>query len=217
MGTIALSEDKYGEQVAWLTRGIHYMSDQNLQKKLKTAPATIQQQFQERYEIVYAAYRTAENDNSKVYHEVVPKQLPPIPLKSIVNPVPFSYSPLSSDQDPFKILIPSAISRFLSSYNVYSFPSPSLPPPPLPRFLLLSSLALPFPYFPPLPSSSFFLVPFSSSPSSSFLVPLPFSSPLFLPPLSLFLFSFPLFLLPCCNILLYGKMRGLQSPFITGK
>jgi len=67
---------------------------------------------------VRSAHASAANDNSKIYHERVPTELPPIEGKAMVKSIEFQDQFFSPDQDPFARLIPVAVTAALNSYNV---------------------------------------------------------------------------------------------------
>ena len=114
---MAYAEDKYGEQVAWLTVAFRSLEDPALLKKLKSQVPTIQQQFTEKKESILAAFYSANNDNSKIYHELVPRELPSLEKKSMVQALPFKRTELSSAEDPFRGLISKAAGQYSTSYQ----------------------------------------------------------------------------------------------------
>ena len=114
---LALAEDKYGQQVGWLTAANGFLEDPVLQKKLKSQGPGLQQQFAEKQELISNAFRTAHRDNSKIYHELVPRELPTLEMKSMVQPLPFKPSEAPLDQDPFRGLVSKVAEQYSATFQ----------------------------------------------------------------------------------------------------
>lgn len=108
-------EGKYGEQLCYLRRAMQAVNDPNLLKQLKSMQGSLPQDFLEKQATIARVYQAAENDNSKVYYESVPKDLPGIQGKSMVQPIPFKH--LELDSDPLKALIPAAVMQFVQQFQ----------------------------------------------------------------------------------------------------
>mmetsp|Transcript_65850 Transcript_65850/g.99285 ORF Transcript_65850/g.99285 Transcript_65850/m.99285 type:complete len:804 (-) Transcript_65850:15-2426(-) len=116
-GLAAFAEDKYGEQVAWLSLANSFVSDPALLKKLKAQPVSLQQQFMGRQETITNAFRSAHNDNSKIYHELVPRELPPLDMKAMVSAIAFKPPPMEPKDDPFRGLVSRVVQETAGAYK----------------------------------------------------------------------------------------------------
>lgn len=117
MAAIVFAKDEYGNNIGWLHRAWAHLNDPNILKIIKNIPA-MRELYEMRKQQVGNLLRSAEYDNSKVYHEHVPSssQLPSLGGKPLVKPFPFT--PVVFDVDILKTLIPAEIKNSLSSYDV---------------------------------------------------------------------------------------------------
>lgn len=117
-GQAVHAEDKYGEEVAWLSIAATCVNDQTLAKLLKAQPISLQQQFQSKSEIIINAYRVAYNDNTKIYHELVPKELPTLEMKAMVAATVADIPTPDSKNDPFRGLVSKQAMETCGMYKV---------------------------------------------------------------------------------------------------
>lgn len=111
------SENKYGEELAFLHRAYSYIADPNLQKVVKSSPQYLQEMVQNQIQMVGKTLRSAESDNNMIYHEAVPRELAALTMKSMVKAIPFEETSLSHERDPFKSLVPFAVAQSIAVYE----------------------------------------------------------------------------------------------------
>ena len=114
----AFAQDHYGEQVGWLSAAMSCISNPELMKKLKSQPVALQQQFTEIQSTINTSYQSAHYDNSKIYHEPVPRELPPLEKTPMVKAMSMPLKPSTPQDDPFRGLVSKVVSQFSDNYKV---------------------------------------------------------------------------------------------------
>lgn len=107
--------DQYGKEVAYLQKAVFYVNE--AKKQLKQLGQDMQEAINKLSAVVLKAQQTAEFDNSRIYHEQVPRDVPAIEKKSLVKPILPEEIPLTEDSDPFFKLVPFAMLQSISIYG----------------------------------------------------------------------------------------------------
>eukprot|EP01119_Soliformovum_irregulare_P009995 TRINITY_DN2416_c0_g1_i1.p1 TRINITY_DN2416_c0_g1~~TRINITY_DN2416_c0_g1_i1.p1 ORF type:complete len:831 (-),score=256.75 TRINITY_DN2416_c0_g1_i1:39-2456(-) len=115
--------DEYGQQVGRLHNAVFILEEAKKKHKsyFTSVPADLQQLFATQQANAARLLQAAEKENDTIYHETVPQigALASIEGKAMVKPTPVSLESLMlpSDRDPFRNLVPFAVTEKLSIYQ----------------------------------------------------------------------------------------------------
>eukprot|EP01104_Vermistella_antarctica_P017413 TRINITY_DN616_c1_g2_i1.p1 TRINITY_DN616_c1_g2~~TRINITY_DN616_c1_g2_i1.p1 ORF type:complete len:789 (-),score=198.80 TRINITY_DN616_c1_g2_i1:93-2459(-) len=112
---VAYAKDEYGLQVAHLRYAVTQANE--AKKYEKNAQPSVKEMITSIHSSVHSEAAKAEEENTVVYHDRVPKILPAVPKKPMCKTLTFKTTALPVAEDPFAKLVPYTIHQASSVYN----------------------------------------------------------------------------------------------------